>query len=81
VGIYRIQIKRDNRIGMNAHPPSHAGVAHAKAKMRGNDLPVAIAIGGDPTLYLASQAPRNYAKDEIALAASTALPIGDFSER
>lgn len=68
MGIYRIQIKRDNRIGMNAHPPSHAGVAHAKAKMRGNDLPVAIAIGGDPTLYLASQAPRSYAKDEIALA-------------
>ena len=67
MGIYRIQIKANNRIGMNAHPPSHAGVAHAKAKMRGEDLPVAIAIGGDPALYLASQAPRSYAKDEVAL--------------
>lgn len=68
MGIYRIQIFDENRIGLNAHPPSHCGVAHARAAMRGESLPVAIVIGGDPSLYLASQAPGSYPHNEVALA-------------
>jgi 2,5-furandicarboxylate decarboxylase 1 len=68
LGIYRIQIKDHNRLGINAGPATHAGQAHDKAELQGDSLPVAVAIGGDPSLYLASQAPRSYPTDEVALA-------------
>src|SRR5262245_40298555 len=68
MGIYRMQMKQNNQIGMNAHPPAHAGVALARAAANGESLPIAVAIGADPSLYLASQAPREYAGDEVALA-------------
>jgi 2,5-furandicarboxylate decarboxylase 1 len=70
MGIYRCQIKDNNRIGMNAKAPAHAGVALAKAELQGHSLPIAIAVGADPSLYLASQAPRGFNGDEVALAGS-----------
>lgn len=70
MGIYRIQIKEENRLGINSHPPQHAGVCHFKAEALGEALPVAIAIGADPSLYIASQASPSFPWDEVALAGS-----------
>jgi len=70
MGIYRLQIKGKNRLGINSRPPQHAGICHAKDEARGESLPVAIAIGADPSLYIASQAAPAFAWDEVALAGS-----------
>ncbi|MBI2368706.1 MAG: UbiD family decarboxylase [Deltaproteobacteria bacterium] len=68
MAIYRIQIKGPTRLGMKLQPPHHGGVAQAKAAARGERLEIAIAIGGDPALHIASQALVPYGVDEIALA-------------
>jgi 2,5-furandicarboxylate decarboxylase 1 len=70
MGIYRLQIKGKNRLGINSRPPQHAGVCQAKAEALGKSLPVAVAIGTDPSLYVASQAAPAFAWDEVALAGS-----------
>jgi len=68
LGLYRMQIKGGSKLGFNSAPPQHAGVAYAKAEARGESLPVAVVIGADPCLYLASQAVGSYELDELALA-------------
>jgi 2,5-furandicarboxylate decarboxylase 1 len=72
LGIYRIQIKGSDLLGLNAGPATHAGEALARTEARGESLPVAIVIGGAPSLYLASQAPRSFTGDEVALAGALA---------
>src|ERR1044071_951910 len=48
VGVYRLQVKGRNRIGMQAQPQHDIAVHFAHAEERGEDLPVAIALGNDP---------------------------------
>jgi UbiD family decarboxylase len=68
LGLYRLQMQGGDRLGFNSRPPQHAGVAQAKAEARGEPLEVAVVMGGDPALYLASQAVGSYELDELALA-------------
>jgi 2,5-furandicarboxylate decarboxylase 1 len=68
MGIYRLQMKGENRLGFNSNPPQHAGVSFAKAEARGEPLEVAVAIGADPAIYIASQAVGSYELDELDIA-------------
>jgi len=63
--IYRIQVKGRNRLGINAQQLSRQ---HKKAEAKGEPLPVAIAIGTDPVIPLATQWQAPYGTDEMELA-------------
>jgi UbiD family decarboxylase len=71
MGIYRLQL-RDNLVtGFWCSPTSHAGMIRGKHEARGQDMEVAICVGADPVLYLASQvAGMNLGADELKLAAN-----------
>jgi UbiD family decarboxylase len=63
--IYRLQLKGENRLGIMAQQL----VRHlTEAEALGKGLPVAIAIGTDPVLPLATQWMAPYGTDELALA-------------
>lgn len=69
VGIYRLQLRDGNRTGIWSSPTSHAGTIRAKNDARGAPTEVAVAIGGDPAMYIASQVPGlNLGDDEFELA-------------
>lgn len=63
--IYRLQVKGKNRLGIM---PQHLLRQLAEAESKGKGLPVAIAIGTDPVLPLATQWMAPYGVDELALA-------------
>jgi 4-hydroxybenzoate decarboxylase len=68
VGIYRLQVKGPNHLGLQASPP-HDSVRHILAsEVRKTSLPVAIAIGNDPVLSLAASAPLEYDQSEYEMA-------------
>ena len=48
VGIYRIQVKGPKRLGIQTVPQHDIAIQLAHAEERGEDLPVAIAVGNDP---------------------------------
>ena len=66
--VYRMQIKGPNKIGMKAQAPKHAGVMFLKAEEMGRPLEIAVAIGADPSLYLASQADVPLGVSEVEVA-------------
>jgi 4-hydroxy-3-polyprenylbenzoate decarboxylase/2,5-furandicarboxylate decarboxylase 1 len=63
--IYRLQVKGRNRLGIMAQ---HLVRQLLEAEELGKGLPVAIAIGTDPVLPLATQWMAPYGTDELALA-------------
>lgn len=63
--IYRLQLKGRNRLGILAQQLTRQ---LAKAEARGKGLPIAIAIGTDPILPLATQWMAPYGTDELELA-------------
>jgi 4-hydroxy-3-polyprenylbenzoate decarboxylase/2,5-furandicarboxylate decarboxylase 1 len=63
--IYRLQVHDSHRLGVKAQQLQRQ---LRKAESRGEALPVAIAIGTDPVLMLASQWDAPYGVDEIELA-------------
>ncbi len=63
--IYRLQLKAPNRLGILAQQLSRQ---LAKSEARGEGLPVAIAIGTDPVLPIATQWQAPYGTDEMELA-------------
>jgi 2,5-furandicarboxylate decarboxylase 1 len=68
MSVYRMQIKGPNKIGMKAQAPKHAGVMFLKAEEMGRPLEIAVAIGADPSLYLASQADVPLGVSEVEVA-------------
>jgi 2,5-furandicarboxylate decarboxylase 1 len=68
MGIYRIHLKDGPRSGMKLQPPKHGGIACARAEAKGKPLEIAVVIGTDPALYLASQAIVPYGVDELGVA-------------
>ncbi len=67
IGIRRCQIKGRDRTGILFGAPDRGGaIHHAKYKARGEHMPAAIFIGGDPVQYLV--APARYGSDELAVA-------------
>jgi 2,5-furandicarboxylate decarboxylase 1 len=63
--IYRLQLKGKNRLGIMAQ---HLVRQLVEAETTGAGLPIAIAIGTDPVLPLATQWMAPYGTDELALA-------------
>jgi 2,5-furandicarboxylate decarboxylase 1 len=63
--IYRLQLKGRNRLGIMAQ---HLVRQLVEAESLGKGLPIAIAIGTDPVLPLATQWMAPYGTDELALA-------------
>jgi len=63
--IYRLQLKGRNRLGIMAQ---HLVRQLVEAESLGKGLPIAIAIGSDPVIPLATQWMAPYGTDEMALA-------------
>lgn len=68
VGIYRFMIHAPKEGRMLIVPTQHIGMSFAKKEKQRKPLEVAIALGGDPILYLVGAAPLKYLEDEFALA-------------
>lgn len=68
VGIYRLQVKGRNRLGIQP-VPSHDIAIHLKqAEERGEDLPIAIAIGNEPIISVVASMPILYDQSEYEMA-------------
>jgi 4-hydroxy-3-polyprenylbenzoate decarboxylase/2,5-furandicarboxylate decarboxylase 1 len=67
-GIYRMQVKGRNRLGILAGPHQHCGIHFSKAEKRGEPLEIAVALGVDPAIMLATQVKASFGTDELALA-------------
>ncbi|OGP27496.1 MAG: hypothetical protein A2038_01415 [Deltaproteobacteria bacterium GWA2_57_13] len=65
LGLYRLQVKSRNRLGIMAQQLS---IQLSRAEARGEGLPVAIALGTSPELLIGSQWKAPYGVDELGLA-------------
>jgi len=68
MSIYRLMMTGDRRMGAYLQAPQHGATAFLRAERMGKPLEVAIVIGTDPVLYLASQVPLPYGAYELELA-------------
>ncbi len=67
-GIYRMQVKGPRRLGLQP-VPTHDIARHLHtAEQRGEDLPVAIALGNDPVMTLAASMSLAYEQSEYEMA-------------
>ena len=69
VGVYRIQVKGPNRLGIQTVPQHDIALQLAHAEARGQDLPVAIALGNEPIITLMAATPLLYTQLEYKMAA------------
>jgi 4-hydroxybenzoate decarboxylase len=69
VGVYRLQVKGRNRIGIQTVPQHDIAVHLAHAEARGEDLPVAVALGNEPVITLMGATPMLYDQLEYKMAA------------
>ncbi|HUN45108.1 MAG TPA: UbiD family decarboxylase, partial [Stellaceae bacterium] len=69
VGVYRLQVKGRNRIGIQTVPQHDIAIHLAHAEARGEDLPVAIALGNEPVITLMGATPMLYDQLEYKMAA------------
>ncbi|MDN5871251.1 MAG: UbiD family decarboxylase [Nitrococcus sp.] len=67
-GIYRLQVKGRNRLGIQTVPQHDIAVQLAHAEARGEDLPVAIALGNEPLITLMAATPMLYDQLEYKMA-------------
>src|SRR5262249_51913594 len=70
VGIYRLQVKGPNRLGIQTVPQHDIAIHLAHAEERGEDLPVAVAISNEPVITLAGAMPILYDQLEYKMAAA-----------
>jgi 4-hydroxybenzoate decarboxylase len=70
VGVYRLQVKGRNRIGIQTVPQHDIAIHLAHADERGEDLPVAIALGNEPVITLMAATPMLYDQLEYKMAAA-----------
>ncbi|MEE9125994.1 MAG: UbiD family decarboxylase, partial [Planctomycetota bacterium] len=68
LGLYRMQIYDDATTGMHWQIGKGGGFHHAAAEARGEDLPVAVMLGGPPALILSAIAPLPENVPELLLA-------------
>ncbi|HUL30157.1 MAG TPA: non-oxidative hydroxyarylic acid decarboxylases subunit C [Thermodesulfobacteriota bacterium] len=68
LGIYRLQVKDKDRLGIQTSPQHDIAVNLRKAEELNQPLPVAIALGNDPVLSLAAGMPLQYDEDEYEMA-------------
>src|SRR5689334_3072734 len=69
VGIYRLQVKGRNRLGIQTVPQHDIAIHMAHAEARGQDLLVAIALGNEPIITLMGATPLLYDQLEYKMAA------------
>ncbi|MBV8525400.1 MAG: UbiD family decarboxylase [Acetobacteraceae bacterium] len=70
VGIYRLQVKGRNRLGIQTVPQHDIAIHLGHAEERGEDLPVAIALGNEPVITLMASTPMLYDQLEYKMAAA-----------
>jgi UbiD family decarboxylase len=78
VGIYRLQVKGPNRLGIQPAPVHDIAIHLRQAEEQGKDLNVAIAIGNDPVISCVAAMPILYDESEYAMAGAlrgTPYPI------
>lgn len=68
VGIYRLQVKGRDRLGVLPVPHHDMGLHLRAAEERGQNLPVCIAIGCDPIISLLAATPLAYDQSEYEMA-------------
>jgi len=68
VGMYRMQVYDARTTGMHWQRHKVGNRHHAEYEAQGRDIPVAVALGGDPVLTYAATAPLPDDIDEMALA-------------
>jgi len=68
VGTYRLQIKGPQRLGLYVGAAQHAARHIRQYDAKQAEMPVAVAIGVDPTVVLASISKFPYGTDEMAVA-------------
>lgn len=68
VGMYRLQVKGRNRIGIQPVPAHDIAVHLRHAEERGEDLPVAIALTNDPIISTVGAMPILYDQSEFEMA-------------
>ncbi|MEW6665051.1 MAG: UbiD family decarboxylase [Thermodesulfobacteriota bacterium] len=67
VGIYRVMIRSAKEAGILIVPTQHIGMMYSEYEQHDEPMEVAIALGGDPLLYVLGAAPLKYGDDEFAL--------------
>lgn len=67
VGIYRIMIREPKEAGILIVPTQHIGMMYAEYEQHNEPMEVAVALGGDPLLYVLGAAPLKYGDDELSL--------------
>lgn len=67
VGIYRVMIRESKEAGILIVPTQHIGMMYAEYERHDEPMEVAIALGGDPLLYVLGAAPLKYGDDEFSL--------------
>lgn len=67
VGIYRVMIREPKEAGILIVPTQHIGMMYAEYEQYDEPMEVAIALGGDPLLYVLGAAPLKYGDDEFSL--------------
>ena len=68
VGIYRIEVKGRNRLGIQPVPAHDIAIHLQRAEELGIDLPIAITIGNDPMISTVGAMPILYQQSEYAMA-------------
>ena len=69
VGVYRLQVKDRNHLGIQTVPQHDIAIQLAHAEARGEDLPIAIALGNEPVITLMGATPMLYTQLEYKMAA------------
>lgn len=68
VGLYRLQVLGDGRLGLHFHKNKDASKILEKWKNRGEKMPVAVVVGCDPAVLYSASAPTPQFLDEFRLA-------------
>ncbi|CAM01394.1 UbiD family decarboxylase [Saccharopolyspora erythraea NRRL 2338] len=68
VGVYRMQVKGRNRLGLQPVPMHDIALHLDEAERAGEDLPVAIALGNDPMISVVAGTPLAYDQSEYEMA-------------
>ncbi|GHH82165.1 phenolic acid decarboxylase subunit C [Streptomyces sulfonofaciens] len=68
VGIYRIEVKGRRKLALQPVPVHDIALHLRTAEERGEDLPVAIALGNDPVISIVASTPMLYEENEYELA-------------
>jgi UbiD family decarboxylase len=68
VGVYRMMVHDERTTGILMGPYRHIRMHQEKARVKGERLPVAVAIGVDPSIWITAVAPFPHGADELAMA-------------